>query len=150
LSDVREAVVGLRRSKSMTIEAGDPNRRSVGSFFVNPIVAADTVPGLADSAAVDDDEVPRFPARKGRVKIPAAWLIERCGFRKGLRRGGVGISTRHSLALVHHGGAATNELVALAREVRQGVRDRFGINLRPEPTFLGFDVVDPTAPQRGL
>jgi len=150
LSDVREAVVELRRGKSMTIEAGDPNRRSVGSFFVNPVVARDTVPDLAESAAVDDDEVPHFQTGNGLVKIPAAWLIEQCAYRKGLRRGGVGISSRHSLALVHHGGATTEELVALAREVRGAVRDRFGIDLKPEPTFLGFDTDDPTAGGVGL
>jgi UDP-N-acetylmuramate dehydrogenase len=145
VSDVREAVVELRRAKSMTIEAGDPNRRSVGSFFVNPVIAEDAVPDLAESASVDDDEVPRFPSDNGLVKIPAAWLVEHSGFRKGLRRGGVGISSRHSLALVHHGGATTEELVALAREIRRGVRSRFGIDLKPEPRFLGFDEDDPTA-----
>jgi UDP-N-acetylmuramate dehydrogenase len=144
---VRETVLSLRRAKSMVIEPQDPNRRSVGSFFVNPVVPedeAEAVAGRAVSlgAARDPSEVPGFPVGTG-VKLSAAWLIEAAGFRKGTRRGTVGISGRHALALVHHGGGTTAELLALAREIRDGVRERLGVTLRPEPIFLGFPDGDP-------
>jgi UDP-N-acetylmuramate dehydrogenase len=142
LAAVREAVLDLRRSKSMVIEASDPNRRSVGSFFVNPVVTAERADDIA--CEVGKWELPRFPT-DGGVKLPAAWLIERCGYAKGHRRGEVGLSSRHTLALVHHGGATTMDLVDLAREIRGAVRHRFGIDLEPEPTFLGFSDKDPTA-----
>jgi UDP-N-acetylmuramate dehydrogenase len=81
--------------------------------------------------------VPRFPADDGRVKTSAAWLIERAGFDKGLRRGPVGISSKHALALVNRGGARTEDLVALAREIAGGVREAFGVDVVPEPVFVG-------------
>jgi UDP-N-acetylmuramate dehydrogenase len=134
LADVRAAVLALRRGKSMVIDAADPNRRSAGSFFTNPIV---TQAEAARAAAVAPaDEMPRWPAGD-RVKLSAAWLIERAGFGKGLRRGPVGISTRHALALVHHGGGSAADLLALAREIRDGVRARFGVTLVPEPVLVG-------------
>ena len=149
LQAVRETVLALRRSKSMVLEPDDPNRRSVGSFFVNPVLAAEEVEGvvervLALGAADDPGEVPRFAA-DGGVKLPAAWLIEAAGFPKGTRRGPVGISSRHALALVHHGGGTTADLLALAREIRGAVHQRFGVTLDPEPTFLGFGDSDPLA-----
>ena len=146
LTEVREAVLSLRRSKSMVLDPSDPNRRSIGSFFVNPVVR------VSDADLIEEGEpdvgMPRFPGPDGRVKIPAAWLIERSGFTKGFQRGTVGISTKHSLALVNHGGGRAAELIGLARDIRDAVRDRFGIDLRPEPTFLGFPETDPTA--RGI
>ena len=151
LSDVRAAVLELRRGKSMVLDPDDPNRRSAGSFFSNPVLdpaAAEAVVAraLASGAVVRAEEVPRFPAAGGAVKIPAAWLIERAGFEKGLRRGPVGISTRHALALVHHGGGTTRELLTLAAEIRTAVRDRFDVILQPEPVLLGFPPGDPLAP----
>lgn len=157
LGAVRETVLALRRSKSMVIEPADPNRRSVGSFFVNPVVPAAEGRRMAERAAAagvvtDPSEVPRFPvgarpgepvAREEELKLSAGWLIEAAGFRRGERRGAVGISSRHALALVHHGGGSTAELVALAREIRDRVRERFGITLRPEPVFVGFGEGDP-------
>ena len=148
LAAVRRTVLALRRAKSMVIEPGDDNRRSVGSFFVNPVLPAAEAEAvvaraLAAGAARDPSEVPRFAAEEGRVKLSAGWLIERAGFPKGTRRGAVGISSRHALALVHHGGGTTADLLALAREVRRAVRDRFGVTLRPEPVFLGFGEADP-------
>jgi UDP-N-acetylmuramate dehydrogenase len=140
--DVRETVLGLRRAKSMVIDPTDDNRRSVGSFFTNPIVAATEADhlvelaverGLVESAA----DVPRFAAPGGRAKLAAAWLIERAGFVRGERRGSVGISSRHALALVHHGGGTTRELLALAREIADRVQERFGVALQPEPMLLG-------------
>ncbi|HEY2734653.1 MAG TPA: UDP-N-acetylmuramate dehydrogenase [Polyangiales bacterium] len=144
LEQVRAAVLSLRRAKSMLIEAGDENRRSVGSFFLNPIVSAAQADEVAMRARASGllaarEEMPRYPQADGSLKLSAAWLIEKSGTRKGERFGGVGISTRHSLALVHHGGASTGELLALAETVRARVRSAFQIELAPEPVPLGFD-----------
>ena len=143
LSEVREHVLALRRSKSMVIDEADDNRRSAGSFFTNPIVDAGVAAALVEQAvrqglAASAAAVPRFPAPDGRVKLAAAWLIEAAGFRKGERRGAVGISSRHSLALVHHGGGSTRELLALAEEIRERVRARFGVELQREPVLVGM------------
>jgi len=142
LADVRATVLALRRRKSMVIDAADANRRSVGSFFTNPLVDADVAEGLAARAVADGvvasaADVPRWPAGAGRVKLSAGWLIEHAGIAKGLRRGAVGVSSRHALALVHHGGGTTAELAALARDVRGAVAARFGVTLAPEPIFVG-------------
>jgi UDP-N-acetylmuramate dehydrogenase len=142
LAEVRAAVLGLRRGKSMVIDPADPNCRSVGSFFTNPIVPAEQAArlverALADGVVAGPDEVPRWAAPGGAVKLAAGWLIERAGVEKGLRRGPVGVSSRHALALVHHGGGTTAALLALAREIRDTVETRFGVRLVPEPTLLG-------------
>jgi UDP-N-acetylmuramate dehydrogenase len=142
LAATRDAVIALRRRKSMVIDAADPNRRSVGSFFTNPIVTADVAEHLAARAADDGvvaaaSDVPRWPAGPGHVKLSAGWLIEKSGTTKGLRRGHVGISSAHALALVHHGGGSTDELLSLARHVRDVVKMRFGITLVPEPILVG-------------
>lgn len=139
---VRDRVLELRRGKSMVIDPDDPNRRSAGSFFTNPVLEpaiADAVVATAVREGIVDEpsSVPRFDTADGRVKIPAAWLIEASGLRKGQREGPVGISSRHALALVHHGGGTTAELVAFARMVRDRVHLRFGVELRPEPVFAG-------------
>ncbi|HLK89774.1 MAG TPA: UDP-N-acetylmuramate dehydrogenase [Polyangia bacterium] len=134
LAETRATVLALRGKKSMLVTAGDPNRRSVGSFFTNPIVAADQADALAGGAP----SMPRWPAADGRVKLSAGWLIEQSGVRKGSRRGAVGISSAHALALVHHGGGSTAALLALAHEVAGAVHARFGVTLVPEPTFLGL------------
>jgi UDP-N-acetylmuramate dehydrogenase len=148
VADVRDAVLDLRRSKSMVLDPDDPNRRSAGSFFVNPVVDSGGLAevdrcGRAAGKVTGGDRVPSFDIGAGRFKVPAGWLIERAGFHKGLRRGPVGISSAHALALVHHGGGTAAQLVALAREIRDGVRQTFGITLRPEPVFLGFDRENP-------
>jgi UDP-N-acetylmuramate dehydrogenase len=130
LHDVRDAVLELRRGKGMVIDSDDPDTVSAGSFFTNPILDEAVFEAL-------DGEPPRFPEPHARVKTSAAWLIERSGFHKGDTRGNVGISTKHSLALINRGGATTAELVAFAREIAQGVRERFGVDLRPEPIFVG-------------
>lgn len=142
LQTVRETVLSLRRAKSMVIDKGDDNRRSAGSFFTNPIVDAGTaarvVQQALDEGLVDRaEQVPQYPADGGRVKLAAGWLIERAGFAKGTRRGHVGISSKHALGLVHHGGGSTAELLALAREIRDCVQTRFGVTLVPEPVLLG-------------
>jgi UDP-N-acetylmuramate dehydrogenase len=148
VADVREAVLDLRRAKSMLIDECHPNRRSVGSFFVNPVVDAGSLAALEEEARssgalLPGENLPSFPTGDGGFKVPAAWLIEHAGFEKGLRRGSVGISNAHALALVHHGGGSTAELVALAREIREGVLQTFGIELQPEPVFLGFPTRNP-------
>lgn len=134
LAEVRETVIKLRRGKSMVIDESDPNRRSAGSFFTNPIVP----PAKADELTAAFPDMPRFAGEDSAVKLSAGWLIERAGMTKGTRRGNVGISGKHALALVHHGGGSAHELLALAREVVTTVVDRFGVTLRPEPILLGF------------
>ena len=140
LPEVRETVLALRRRKSMVLDPTDENRRSAGSFFMNPVVASEeaervAAQAVAEGLAADAAQVPRFPA-PGGVKLAAGWLIERAGIAKGLRQGSVGISSRHALALVHHGGGTTAELLGLARLVRDTVAARFGVRLVPEPTLL--------------
>jgi UDP-N-acetylmuramate dehydrogenase len=134
LRDVRAAVLDLRRGKGMVLDPGDPDSVSAGSFFTNPILEPGAFAALARRAGA---EPPRFPEPHGRVKTSAAWLIERAGFHKGDARGAVGISAKHSLALVNRGGATTAELVGFAREIAGAVRERFGVDLRPEPIFVG-------------
>ena len=130
LRDVREAVLALRRGKGMVIDAGDPDSVSAGSFFTNPILAAD------EWAAIPGDP-PGWPEPDGRVRTSAAWLIERAGFGRGYGDGRVGISSKHTLALVNRGGATTAELMALARTIAAGVMSRFGVALHPEPVLVG-------------
>lgn len=134
LADVRAAVLEIRSSKSMVIDASDPNSRSAGSFFKNPIVEQE----MYDHIAAEFDNVPRFPAGRDHVKIPAAWLIENAGFQKGYRMGGAGISARHPLAIINADGATAAEIIALKDAIQQAVSERFSIDLTPEPTFVGF------------
>ena len=145
LADTRRAVIDVRRRKSMVIDPDDPNRRSVGSFFMNPVVPTSEAQRLeaavrADGTLAADEKMPAFPAADGRIKLSAAWLIERAGLQRGYRRGRAGISTNHTLAIVNCGGATAQEVVALAREIRGRVRDRFGITLMPEPVFVGLEL----------
>jgi UDP-N-acetylmuramate dehydrogenase len=147
LADVRDAVLAIRRAKSMVLDAADPNGRSCGSFFVNPIVGAAEAARVA--AAAGDPAMPRWPEADGRVKLAAAWLIERAGFRRGDRDGPVGLSTRHALAVVAHDGAAARDVVAFARRVRDAVERRFGVRLVPEPVFWGFERVTDGLPDPG-
>lgn len=133
LMDVREAVLTLRRRKSMLIDPSDPNSRSAGSFFVNPIVDTETF----ESIRRRYPEIPSFPA-EGRIKLSAAWLIEHSGFHKGYRRGRAAISSRHALALVNCGECSASEILALKQEIERGVEATFGIRLQPEPVLLGF------------
>ena len=132
---VREQVLRLRRSKSMIFDPSDENHRSAGSFFTNPVVDAATAEEVAQRA---ERNMPRWPTPDGNVKLAAAWLIQQSGLEKGFRQGPVGLSSRHVLALVNHGGARAEDLLALATTVRDRVFDRFGIRLRPEPVPLGF------------
>jgi UDP-N-acetylmuramate dehydrogenase len=141
LRDVREAVLALRRGKGMVVDPADPDSVSAGSFFTNPVLDADAFAALERRVAVrlgDGVLPPAFPDAEGHVKTSAAWLIERAGFRRGHGDPhGIAISDKHTLALTNRGGGTTAELVALAREIAGGVRDRFGVELVPEPVFVG-------------
>jgi UDP-N-acetylmuramate dehydrogenase len=136
LSAVRTAVLALRRSKSMVVDPADPESRSVGSFFTNPVVPPETFLVLEEGwkKSGSPGPVPHFPAGAS-VKIPAAWLVEHAGFPKGFSRGGVGVSRHHALALVNRGGT-TADLLALANEIERAVHSRFGIRLEREPVIL--------------
>ena len=126
--DVREAVLDLRRRKGMVLDAADHDTWSVGSFFTNPLVDADAVP----------EGAPAWAQADGTVKTSAAWLVEQAGYPRGYPAAGAArLSTKHALAITNRGSASTADVVALAREVRDGVRDRFGIQLVPEPVLLG-------------
>jgi UDP-N-acetylmuramate dehydrogenase len=136
LADVRDAVLSIRRAKSMVLDdTTDPNRRSCGSFFLNPIV--DAAEARAVSARADDASMPSWPQPDRRVKLSAAWLIEHAGFARGARAGVVGLSTRHSLAIVAHDGARAADVAAYARRIQERVHERFGVTLAPEPVFWG-------------
>jgi UDP-N-acetylmuramate dehydrogenase len=136
LADVRAAVLAIRRSKSMVLDPDDPNRRSCGSFFLNPIMTPEDADAVA--ARARDPAMPRWPERDGRVKLSAAWLIERAGFERGQTDGPVGLSTRHALAIVAHDGARARDVVAFARRIQDVVERRFAVRLEPEPAFWGF------------
>jgi UDP-N-acetylmuramate dehydrogenase len=142
LADTRQAVRQIRHSKAMLIVPDDPDCRSAGSFFKNPIVPLakyQEVSGVARQRGIPTD-VPKFPATSnGHVKLSAAWLVEQSGFHKGLSRGAVGISSKHALAIVNRGGARSADIVALKNEVEQRVADQFGVKLQPEPVFVGFE-----------
>jgi UDP-N-acetylmuramate dehydrogenase len=138
LAAVRQAVLEIRRAKSMVLDPEDPNRRSCGSFFVNPVVTAEEAERIR--AVAGDPTMPRWPEPDGRrVKLAAAWLVERAGFARGHADGQAGISTRHTLAIVAGEGALAADVVRLARRVRDAVLGRFGVRLHPEPVFWGFD-----------
>ena len=140
LSTVRETVIRVRRAKSMVLDPADPNARSCGSFFLNPIV--DPAALAAIDARAAGLAMPRWPQPDGRVKLSAAWLIERAGFTRGQADGPVGLSTRHTLAIVCHDGAHARDVAAFARRVRTGVEERFGVRLQPEPIFWGTIGID--------
>jgi len=141
LADVREAVLSLRRSKGMVIDPDDPDSVSAGSFFTNPILDPAHFEELEERVARDlgpDARLPNFPDPDGQVKTSAAWLVEHAGFGRGYGAPGpIMVSTKHSLALVNRGGGTTAQLLALAHEIQQGVRRRFGVELTPEPRFVG-------------
>jgi UDP-N-acetylmuramate dehydrogenase len=132
LAEVREAVLTLRAGKGMVLDPQDPDTYSVGSFFTNPVL--DTA-GF-EALSVRADSPIAWPGPDGTVKVSAAWLIERAGFGKGHPGRGVAISSKHTLALTNRGTGSTGALLDLAREIRDGVRDRFGVSLRPEPVLV--------------
>lgn len=138
LAEVREAVRQIRASKGMLITSGDPDARSAGSFFKNPVLTAEQFEALRNTAAARHLDVPSYPALDVQRKISAAWLVEQSGFSKGYALGAVGISCKHALAIVNRGGATAEEIVAFKDEIQQGVERRWGIRLEPEPVLVGF------------
>lgn len=143
LAEVREAVFVQRRKRGMVVDPADPDSVSAGSFFTNPVLDAEQWARLDKAVAARTDldgSPPRYPAGDGKVKTSAAWLIERAGFAKGWGEGPVGLSKKHTLALVNRGGATTAELVTAARAVREGVRSAFGVVLDPEPVLIGVEI----------
>jgi UDP-N-acetylmuramate dehydrogenase len=135
LQEARSAVLKVRARKGMVLDAGDPDSRSAGSFFTNPVLTGDEFAALTTR---HDGPVPHYPAGAGQVKVPAAWLIEHAGFRKGHEGPGAPgtaarISSKHTLALINPGGASTASLLALAREIQDGVAAAFGVRLDIEP-----------------
>jgi UDP-N-acetylmuramate dehydrogenase len=140
LAEVAAQVRRIRQAKGMLLVEGDPDCRSAGSFFKNPVVSEEQ---LRQIAAACEEKPPRFPAdpkteNQGMVKIPAAWLIEQAGLSKGYARGKAAISSRHTLALVNRGGASAAEILALAGQIIAAVEERFGIRLEMEPVLVGF------------
>ena len=135
VADVRASVIAIRRAKSMVLDPADPNRRSCGSFFTNPIIPSAELAGVESRAG--DPTMPRWPLGGDQVKLSAAWLIERAGYTRGRAEGPVGLSTKHALAIVARDGARARDVVAFARRVQTAVADRFGVRLTPEPVFWG-------------
>ena len=150
LGEARSAVLKLRARKGMVLDAGDPDSRSAGSFFTNPVLSAAGFAAVEETARRvygPDTPVPHFPAGDGQVKIPAAWLIEHAGFTKGHQgpagpdgAGAARISAKHTLALINPGRASTAALLALAAEIRDGVRAKFGVTLVIEPVLVGAEI----------
>jgi UDP-N-acetylmuramate dehydrogenase len=142
VGEVRAAVVKIRARKGMVINPGDPDTRSAGSFFTNPVITAAELGRVeAAAAAAGAGQVPRYPAGDGLVKVPAAWLIEHAGFAKGYGAPAAArVSSKHTLALVNTGSATTADLLALAREIIAGVRAAYGVTLTPEPILVGLSL----------
>jgi UDP-N-acetylmuramate dehydrogenase len=141
LQQVRDAVRSIRQRKAMLIVEGDEDCRSAGSFFKNPIVTpaeADHIQALAEKLA-PGKSMPRYSAGQGYVKLAAAWLVEQSGFHKGYALGPVGISRKHTLAIVNRGGATAKDILALKDEIQKKVFDIWGVSLQPEPVFVGFE-----------
>ncbi len=138
LQQVRDAVREIRRSKAMLIVEADEDARSAGSFFKNPVVTEAQFEALVAEVRSRGMTLPSYPAGEGLRKLSAAWLVEHAGFAKGYPRGAAGISRRHALAVVNRGGATAAEIVALKDEIQTRVLAKFGIELQPEPVFLGF------------
>jgi len=137
---VAAAVRRIRQNKGMLLVGDDPDCRSAGSFFKNPLIAEELFQNIAARSAAPP---PQFPAGPGQVKLPAAWLIENAGFYRGYRLGKAGISRRHTLALVNYGdadqgGSTAVEILALANQISGAVEAKFGIHLEMEPVLVGF------------
>jgi UDP-N-acetylmuramate dehydrogenase len=135
LSQVRDAILEIRRTKGMLLDEHDADSRSAGSFFKNPVVSLAEYERIAAESTLP---VPHFEAGAGRVKLAAAWLIEQSGVSKGFALGPAAISSKHTLALINLGGATAADVLRLKELVQQRVRERFSVELQPEPVMLGF------------
>jgi UDP-N-acetylmuramate dehydrogenase len=138
LSEVREAVLKIRASKGMVINPNDPDSRSAGSFFKNPVLSAEQFAQLSEKAAGRGLKVPSYPALAQQSKVSAAWLVENSGFRRGYVKGRVGISSKHALAIVNRGDATAGEVIALRDEIQTKVDEAWGVRLESEPVFVGI------------
>ncbi|HEX2062396.1 MAG TPA: UDP-N-acetylmuramate dehydrogenase [Thermoanaerobaculia bacterium] len=134
LAGVREAVIAIRKRKGMVIDPGDPDTRSDGSFFMNPVLPRADYEAFAQRAP----GAPHYPAGD-EVKLSAAWLIEHAGFQKGFTHGNVGLSSKHTLAIINRGGGTAKEVLELVEMIQGKVREKFGVEMHPEPNFIGFD-----------
>jgi len=132
LRGVRDAVIAIRKRKGMVIDPSDPDTRSDGSFFMNPVLTRAQYDDFAQRAV----DAPHYPAGD-EVKLSAAWLIEHAGFAKGFALGNVGLSSKHTLAVINRGGGTSREIIALVKLIQEKVRERFGVELHPEPNFIG-------------
>lgn len=147
LSIVRETVLQLRNAKGMVLSDSDADSKSVGSFFRNPVLnpdAADSVERKArDRGLLSATEAfPHYAAPDGKEKISAAWIIEHAGFHKGYVYGRAGISGKHALAIINRGGATAHDIIGLMHQIQTRVMELYGIELQPEPVFVGFGEQD--------
>lgn len=138
LAQTRDAVRSIRARKGMLINPGDPDSRSAGSFFKNPVLSSAERAELMRRASERGLEVPSYPALEQQHKVSAAWLVEHSGLRKGYVKGNAAISSKHALALINRGGATASEIIALKDEIQGAVDDLWGIGLEPEPVLVGF------------
>lgn len=137
LAEVREAVRHIRARKGMLITEGDPDCRSAGSFFKNPVISADQHADLERRASAKGLALPAYPALEKNKKVSAAWLVEHSGFSRGYGFGRVGLSSKHALALINRGGASATEVVAFQNQIGHRVEEIWGVRLEPEPVFVG-------------
>jgi UDP-N-acetylmuramate dehydrogenase len=143
ISEVREAVLQIRKAKAMVLVNGDPDSRSVGSFFKNPVLSSNDTAAVEKEARAHgllgpSESIPRVAAPGDKEKLPAAWFVERAGFHRGYTCGRTGISSKHALALINRGGASAQDILDLMRQIQANVHDLFGLDLQPEPVFVGF------------
>jgi UDP-N-acetylmuramate dehydrogenase len=131
LQGVRDAVIAIRKRKGMVLDPNDPDTRSDGSFFMNPVLTLAQYDAFARIAP----DAPHYPSGD-EVKLSAAWLIEHAGFAKGFTLGNVGLSSKHTLAVINRGGGTAREVTALVALIRGKVREQFGVELHPEPNFV--------------
>lgn len=133
LQQVRGAVIAIRKRKGMVLDPSDPDARSDGSFFMNPVVT----PARFEQIRRGAENVPHFPSGD-QIKLSAAWLIEQAGFHKGFVHGNAGLSSKHTLAVINRGGGTAREVLELVRMIQDGVQKTFGVDIQPEPNFIGF------------
>jgi UDP-N-acetylmuramate dehydrogenase len=144
IGEVREAVLQIREAKAMVLRDNDPDSKSAGSFFRNPVLTSNAVAEVEAKARMcrllrSAENIPQFPAPGGKVKLPAAWFVEHAGFQKGYAYGNSGISSKHALALINRGGATAQEILNLMRMIQARVQMQFGVELQAEPEFVGFE-----------
>ncbi len=138
LLQVRKAVRKIRAGKGMLISSADPDCRSAGSFFKNPVLSAEQFEELTRRASALNLKIPSYPALETHRKVSAAWLVENSGFQKGFGAGRAGISHKHALAIVNRGGASTAEIIELKENIQQKVKEIWNVSLEPEPVLVGF------------